>query len=221
MSPVYAVLARDLRIALRHRAQLLQALAFFVLIVVLFPLGSRPDAALLRDFAPAILWVAALVTTVISLERLFSNDVQDGSLDQLFLSPAPTSLLLLAKVTAHWLTGGAWVVLLSPVLGAALGLSAKACGAALITLALGTPVLALVGAIGAALTVGLRSGLLLPLILLPLYVPILIFGSHTIAVAADGLSVAGPLYILGALFVLTLTLAPVAITAALRISLEN
>lgn len=217
----WAVLERELRTALRHRAQWLQALAFFVLIVALFPLGARPEAALLRPFAPAILWMAALVSTVISLDRLFVADAQDGSLEQLLLSPAPISLLLLAKVLAHWLTGGLGVVVLSPLLGLALGLPMEVCGLAMLTLALGTPVLTLVGGIGAALTVGLRSGLLLPLILLPLYVPVLIFGAQSLAAAAQGLPVTGALYMLSALLVLALTLAPLAMAAALKISLES
>lgn len=218
---LWAVLQRELRLALRHRAQWLQGLAFFVLIVALFPLGARPEAGVLQPFAPAIVWMAALVSTILSLDRLFVTDAQDGSLEQLLLCPAPMSAVLLVKVLAHWLTSGLGVVLLSPLLLLALGFPAQHSGLAMLTLALGTPVLTLVGAIGAALTVGLRSGLLLPLILLPLYVPVLIFGAQSLTAAAQGLPVTGAIYLLAALLVLALTLAPLAMTAALKIALES
>lgn len=221
MSAVLAMFQRELRVSLQHRAQLLQALLYFVLLVVLFPLGSRPEAALLREFAPAVLWVAALLASVLALERLFASDLRDGTLEQMLLSPAPVTALVLAKLAAHWLVSGAPLVLLSPVLAYALGLPPAGIAAAALTLALGTPVLVLVGGIGAALTLNAGGGMLLALILLPLYVPVLIFGAHSVALAAVGLPVVGLMYILGALLILALTLAPAAIAAALRISLEH
>lgn len=221
MSACLALLQRELRIAMQHRSQLIQALLFFVLVVVLFPLGSRPDMQLLREFAPAIIWVAALLASMLSLDRLFAADARDGTLEQLLLSPAPTTGLIMTKVLAHWLTGGALVVLLSPILGYALGLSPDAAWMAMASLALGTPVLILIGAIGAALTLNAGGGMLLALILLPLYIPVLIFGAHCIVMSGQGMAVEGPLYLLAALLVLAVTLAPVAITAALRISLED
>ncbi len=216
------MLRRDLLLGLRNRGELLNAWLFFVIIVCLFPLGSRPESALLRQFAPAILWSAALLATLLSLERMLRSDLQDGSVELLLLSPQPTALLLLAKTLAHWLTSGALLIPAAPLLALALGLPADCIPELLASLLLGTPVLNLVGAIGVALTAGLRGGgVLLALLVLPLYTPILIFGAQTVSAAAQGLPVSGPLYMLAALLLLALTLAPWATAAALRITAEQ
>ncbi len=216
-----AMLRRDLLLALRHPGELLDAWFFFVLIVCLFPLGSRPEAALLQAFAPAIIWIAALLATLLSLERIFRADYADGTLEQVLLGPQPLVPLVLAKVLAHWLSSGLLLMIASPLLAIALGMSPSAIPILLVSLALGTPILSLVGAIAVALTAGLRgAGLLLPLLLLPLYTPVLIFGSHAVQAAAQGMAVSGPLYMLGGMFMLAVSLAPLAIAAALRIANE-
>lgn len=218
----WALLQRDLLLGLRHRGELLNAWLFFVLVACLFPLGSRPEAAVLRQFAPAILWAAALLATLLSLERMFRSDLQDGSLDLLLLSPHPAGLLVLAKALAHWLTSGALLIPLAPLLAFALGLPARPAGVLVLTLLLGTPALSLIGAIGVALTAGVRGGsVLLALLVLPLYTPVLIFGAQAVAAAAAGLPVSGPLYMLSALLLLAITLAPWAAAAALRIMAEQ
>lgn len=214
------LLRRDLRIALRHRSDLLMPLLFFGLVVCLFPLGSKPGEELQR-LAPAILWVAALLSTLLALDRLFRSDFEDGSLDHLLLSPHPASVLVLAKVCAHWLSSGLFIVLMSPVLALILGLPVKVLPVLALSLLLGTPILSLMGAIGVALTVGLpRGGLLLALLILPLYAPVLIFGANGIGAALDGLSAQGALLLLAAMLVFAVTLAPFAIAAALRLSVE-
>ncbi|MGH8530257.1 MAG: heme exporter protein CcmB [Nevskiales bacterium] len=217
-----SLLRRDLLLGLRSRGELLNAWLFFVIVVCLFPLGSRPESALLREFAPAILWSAALLATLLSLERMLRSDLQDGSLDLLLLSPQPISVLVLAKTLAHWLTTGALLIPVAPVLALGLGLPLHCLPALVASLLLGTPVLSLVGAIGVALTAGLRGGgVLLALLILPLYTPVLIFGAQTVAAAAQGLPVSGPLYMLAALLLLSITLAPLAAGAALRITAEQ
>ena len=216
-----AMLRRDLLLALRHPGELLDAWFFFVLIVCLFPLGTRPDAALLQTFAPAIIWIAALLATLLSLERIFRADSADGSLEQILLSPQPLVVLVLAKVLAHWLSSGLLLIIASPLLAIALGLPESAIPVLILSLLMGTPILSLVGAIAVALTAGLRgAGLLLPLLLLPLYTPVLIFGSHAVQAAAEGLTASGPLTMLAAMLTLAFTLAPLAIAAALRIANE-
>ncbi len=215
-----ALLRRDLMLAFRHRGELANPLLFFVIVVTLFPLGVGPESATLGRIAPGILWVAALLASLLSLETIFRSDFDDGSLEQMLLSPHPAALLAAVKVLVHWLVTGVPLILLAPLLGVLLHLSPAAMGTLLASLALGTPVLSLVGAIGVALTVGLRrGGILLALLILPLYTPVLIFGASAVANAAAGLPVAGQLYLLAALLVLALTLAPLAIAAALRISL--
>lgn len=214
-----ALLRRDLMLAFRHRGELANPLLFFVIVVTLFPLGVGPESATLSRIAPGILWVAALLASLLSLETIFRSDFDDGSLEQMLLSPHPAALLAATKVLVHWLVTGVPLILLSPLLGVLLHLPGDAMGALLASLALGTPVLSLVGAIGVALTVGLRrGGILLALLILPLYTPVLIFGASAVANAAAGLPVAGQLYLLAALLILALTLAPLAIAAALRIS---
>ena len=216
-----AVLERDLRLAVRRRGELAQPLIFFAAVATLFPLALGPEPALLARIAPGILWVAALLATLLPLERMFRPDFEDGTLEQMLLSPHPASVLALAKVVAHWLVTGLPIIVFAPVIGLFLQLPGQALPVLLATLALGTPLLALIGAIGVALTVGLRSGgPLLALLLLPLYVPVLIFAAGAVDRAVAGLPVAGPLYMLAALLLLALTLAPLAIAAALRISLS-
>ena len=213
------LLIRDLRLAFRSRHELANPLIFFVLIVSLFPLAVTPKPELLREMAPGVIWVAALLATLLSLDGLFKQDYDDGSLDQLMLSPNPLMLLVFAKVFAHWLLTGLPLVLISPLLGMLLHVRSEALPALMATLLLGTPVLSLVGAIGVSLTVAVnRGGVLLSLIVLPLYIPILIFGANAIDVASDGLSIRGQLFFLGAVLVFAISLAPLATAAALRIT---
>jgi heme exporter protein B len=215
------LLERDLRLSLRHRSDIVMPILFYVIVVCLFPLGTRPEPGLLARYAPAILWVAALLSTLLAMERLFRSDFEDGSLEQLLLSPYPTAWLVLAKVLAHWLSTGLFLVLISPVLALILGLPIKVVPVLLLSLLLGTPILSLMGAIGTALTVGLpRGGMLLALLILPLYTPVLIFGANGVAAAVEGLPVQGPMLLLAAMLVLAITLAPFAIAAALRVSVE-
>lgn len=217
----FSLLRRDLLLAYRHRAQLANPLLFFTIVVSLFPLGLSPEAALLRTIAPGVIWVAALLAAMLSLESIFRSDFDDGSLEQLLLSPHPLSLLMLAKVIAHWLVTGLPLLVLAPLLGVLLRMEGAAMGPLIYTLALGTPVLSLVGAIGVALTVGLRrGGVLLSLLVLPLYIPVLIFAANAVGNAGAGLDISGQLAFLGALLALSVAMAPLATAAALRISLS-
>lgn len=212
------LLRRDLKLGIQRPSELANPLLFFVLVVSLFPLGVGPGPQLLQTIAPGVIWVAALLATLLSMERLFRSDFEDGALDQLLLSPHGLSGLVLAKLLAHWLVTGAPLIIVSPLLGILLQLSPQALGALALTLLLGTPVLSLVGAIGVALTVGVRrGGVLLTLLVLPLYVPVLIFGTAAVAAASSGLPIQGHLALLGAILILALTLSPFAIAAALRI----
>ncbi len=215
----FALLRRDLTLAARHRGELANPLIFFLIVVSLFPLALGPDSATLRQIAPGVIWVAALLASLLSLEGLFRSDFDDGSLEQVLLSPHPTALLVSAKLLAHWLVTGLPLLLLSPLLGLLLQLPERALGTLLASLLLGTPVLSLVGSIGVALTVGLRrGGLLLSLLVLPLGVPVLIFAASAVNDAALGLEVGAQLLFLGAMLALAVTLAPLAVAAALRIS---
>lgn len=214
------LLHRDVTLAFRRRSQTANPLLFFTLVVSLFPLGIGPDPALLQAIAPGVVWVGALLAAMLSLEGIFRADFSDGSLEQILLSPHPLPLLVLAKVFAHWLVTGLPLLLAAPVLGLLLHLEGDMLAALAATLALGTPVLSLVGAIGTALTLGLnRGGMLLSLLVLPLYIPVLIFAAGTVANAGAGLDISGQLAVLGALLALALALAPPATAAALRISL--
>jgi len=189
--------------------------------VTLFPLGVGPDNDLLREIAPGVIWVAALLATLLALDGLFKADFEDGSLEQLLLSPQPLSVMVLAKVLAHWLVTGLPLLCLSPLLAVVMQLPVRALPALLASLMLGTLTLSLIGAIGAALTVGLRrGGVLLALLVLPLFIPVLIFGSSSVLAAVSGFAIEAQLSLLGALFMLALVLSPVAIAAALRISSE-
>ncbi len=215
------LLKRDLMLAYRHRTELLNPLLFFVIVVTLFPLGVTPEAKSLQMMAPGVIWVAALLAAMLSLDSLFRADFEDGALEQIALNEHPLALLVLAKVLAHWLVSGLPLILLAPVLGVLLFLPSHAMPTLVATLALGTPVLSLIGAIGVALTVGLRrGGVLLSLLVLPLYIPVLIFAANAVNQAAGGMEVSGQLYFLGALLMLAITLSPFAIAAALRISLS-
>ncbi|MCO6411264.1 MAG: heme exporter protein CcmB [Thiogranum sp.] len=222
LSHAYLILfKRDLLLAFRKRAEIINPLLFFVLVTALFPLGIGADPALLRAVGPGIIWVAALLAALLSLETIFRSDFEDGSLEQLLLSPHPLSVLMLAKVSAHWVITGLPLLLVAPLLGLLLDLGADANATLLLTLALGTPVLSLIGTIGVALTVGLRrGGMILSLLVLPLYVPVLIFASSAVSTAGAGLSISAHLSLLIALLALALSLSPAATAAALRISLS-
>ncbi len=216
------LLKRDLTLAMRRRSDWLNPLVFFVIVVTLFPIGIGPDGSLLSEIAPGVIWVAALLATLLGLDGLFRDDFDDGSIEQLLLSPQPLSVLVLAKVLTHWLVAGLPLVLLSPLLALLLQLKLQAIPALLASLVLGTLTLSLIGAIGAALTVGLRrGGVLLPLLVLPLFIPVLIFGSSCVAAAAGGFAIGAQLSLLGGLFFLALALAPLAVAASLRISAES
>ena len=215
----YLVLKRDLTIAMRHKDDIINPLLFFVIVITLFPLGIGPEAQTLSRIAPGIIWVAALLSTLLSLDRLFKSDHDDGSLEQMLLSPQPVFILVLAKVFAHWLITGLPLILIAPLLAVLLHLNEQSYGALMLTLLLGTPVLSLLGAIGVALTVGIKKGgVLLSLLVLPLYIPVLIFATSAIDTAALGLSYSGQLAIIAALFFGSLTLAPFAVGAALKVS---
>lgn len=213
-----SILGRDLKLAIRRRGELVQPLVLFAAVATLFPLAIGPDRELLARIAPGVIWVAALLAALLPMEQVFRSDHEDGTLEQLLLSPHPASMLALAKILAHWLSTAGPIILLAPAVALVLQLPAEALPTLMGTLALGTPILSLIGAIGAALTLTLRSGgPLLALLLLPLYIPVLIFAAGAVSAAADGLSPAGPLYLLAAGLVLALTLAPPAVVAALRI----
>jgi heme exporter protein B len=212
---------RELCLSFRRPDQLLQPLVFFLIVTTLFPLGLNLQLSLLRDMSPGVLWVAALLSSLLSLDSLFKSDADDGTLEQLALSGQDLTVIVVAKTFAHWLVSGAALVLVSPVVGTALGIPTGAFLTMMLSLALGTLTLSWLGAIGAGLTVGLKRGnVLLSLIVLPLAMPLLIFGAGATDRAISGTSPAGALYFLAALCVFTCTLAPFAATTALRITLE-
>lgn len=217
----WLVIARDLRLALRQRADAWLAVLFFVLTAALFPFGVGPEANLLARIAPGIIWVVALLAVLLSLERLFLADFEDGSLEQLLLSPLPLELAVLAKVLAHWLTTGLPLIAAAPLLAVLFHMDAAGLGVLLLAMLLGTPTLSLVGAVGAALTLGARrGGVLIPLLVLPLYVPALIFGVGATDAALQGLAVRPHLLLLGAVLLVMLVVTPLAGAAALREALE-
>lgn len=221
MSIFLVILKRDLTLAYRHRAELANPLLFFIIVVSLFPLAVSPESNDLQKIASGIIWVAALLAAMLSLDTLFRSDFEDGSLEQLALTPHALPIIVLAKVIAHWLITGLPLIIIAPFLGVLLFLPDEAMLTLIATLLLGTPVLSLVGAIGVALTVGLRrGGVLLSLLVLPLYIPVLIFAANAVNVSAIGLDVSGQLFSLGAFLTLALTLSPFATAAALRISLS-
>jgi len=215
------LMGRDLRLALRRAGDSLLPLGFFLVITTLFPLALDPALSLLRDIAPAALWVGALLSSLLALDLLFRDDSQDGALEQLALCGQPFAGLLLAKTVVHWLLTGLPLVLMAPLAATALGAPYGAMPGILAALLLGTIALSLIGAVGAGLTLTLRrNGSLLALLVLPLAVPVLIFGARATALAIQGESLAAPLYLLGAMAVLSATLAPWALAAAVRIGLE-
>lgn len=215
------LLRRDLLLAYRRRSELIQPLVFLLVVVSLFPLGVGPGPQILGRIAVGVIWIAALLATVLSLEGLFRGDYEDGSLEQLVVSGHPLTLVALAKVLVHWLVAGLPIVLLSPLLAVWMNLGDGGLSVLLVSLALGTPTLSLIGAIGSALTVSLRrGGQLLSLLVFPLYVPILILATSAVSSAVDGLPYNGQLGLLAAALVASLTLAPWAIAAALKLSLE-
>jgi heme exporter protein B len=217
----YTIVRRELLVRLRSPGDIAHPMLFLLAVTALFPLaiGASPDT--LARIAPGVIWVATLLALLLSLDLLFRDDLEDGSLEQLALTPTPLAWLVLAKVVAHWLACALPAILLSPVLALWLNFSVDAIPALMATLLLGTPALSVIGAIGSALTVGLhRGGSLLALLVLPLYVPVLVFGAGAVDAAASGLSIAGPLRLLGALSLLAVTLGPLAIAAGIRVSLD-
>lgn len=217
-----AVLKRDLLLAARRRSDMLNPLIFFLMVASLFPLGISPEPGFLAQIAPGVVWVGALLATLLSMDSLFRSDFDDGTLEQTLLSPQPLVLVVFAKVFSHWMMTGLPLTLLAPLLGVMLFLPAEGMGGLVLSLLLGTPTLSLIGAIGAALTVGLRKGgVLISLLVLPLYIPVLIFGSSAVQAAVTGLPLAGYLALLGAMLALGIVLAPLAIAAALRISVSG
>ncbi|MDM9651050.1 heme exporter protein CcmB [Pseudomonas wenzhouensis] len=220
MSNVFTqLLSREMRLLARRPSDLANPLVFFAIVIALFPLAVGPETQLLQTLSPGLVWVAALLAVLLSLDGLFRSDFEDGSLEQWVLSSHPLPLLVLAKVLAHWLFSGLALVLLAPVLALMLGLPGRCLSVLLISLLLGTPVLSLLGAVGAALTVGLkRGGLLLALLILPLYIPVLILGSGALQAALQGLPASGHLLWLASLTALAVTLIPFAIAAGLTIS---
>lgn len=215
------MLRRDLRVAFRHRSDVFNTLMFFVIAASLFPLGIGPEANTLRAIGPGVVWVAALLSSMLALGRLFEGDNADGTLEQLLLATEPLPVLVIGKVVSHWLVSGLPLVVISPVLGLLYGLPGDALGVLFLTLLLGTPVLSLIGAVGAALTLGLRGGgVLVSLLVLPLYVPVLIFGSGAVSEAGSGSGSQAHFLLLGAFLVLAVVFAPWAGAAALRISAE-
>lgn len=225
-TPIFAaaklVFQRDITLASRRWDEVTQPLIFYVVVTTMFPLATTPDLNALREIGGGVVWVAALLASLLALEALFRADVEDGTTEQWVLSGQPLGYLLLAKVAAHWVLTGLPLVIMSPIVATGLGLPTEAWGVLMASLLLGTGTLSLLGGIGAALTVGVRRGsVLLSLLVLPLAMPLLIFGARAVSMQMDGDSPAGPLQLLAAIFFLTLSLGPLAMSAAIRISVEN
>ena len=217
-----AYLRRDVLLAYRRRGEAASPLIFFVMVSTLIPLGITPESARLAEIAPGIIWVMALLATLLSTDSLFASDYQDGSLEQLLISPQLLAMPVLGKVTAHWMVTGLPLTLASPLLGLMLSLPAAGYVPMMASLAIGTACLSLVGSVGAALTVSLRKGgLLLSLLVMPLYMPVIIFGSATVQSAIDGFAWSGPLAILGAMLAAAIALCPLAAAGALRLTSIN
>lgn len=215
------IIKRDLLLAIRRQSDVLTTLFFFIIVVSLFPLSVGPEMNMLRTMAPGVVWVAALLASMLSLGRMFSNDYVDGTLEQMLLSPQSLSLLVLGKALAHWLVTGVPLVLMAPILGIQYDLPAEALVILTITLLLGTPVLSLIGGIGAALTLGVRGGgVLVSLLVLPLYIPVLIFGAGAVEANMAGVGYDAHLSLIGAFLLVSLVFAPWAIASSLRVSLE-
>ncbi|NKB61098.1 MAG: heme exporter protein CcmB [Gammaproteobacteria bacterium] len=221
LSAFVALLKRDLMVSYRHLGELMHPVIFFLIAVSLFPLAINPDPVFLQTIGSGIIWVAALLSTMLALDNLFRADYDDGTLEQLLLSPHPISVLVLAKVIGHWLVTGLPLIIIAPLLGVMLNLSDSAYVALLASLALGTPTMSLIGGIGVALTVGIRrNGILLTLLVMPLFIPILIFGASAVEAASMQLPFSGQLYLLAAMLVFSLSLAPLTIATSLKISLN-
>lgn len=215
------VIRRDLVLAMRRRADVLTTLIFFVMVVSLFPLGVGPEMDMLRKMAPGVVWVAALLASMLSLGRMFSADYLDGTLEQMMLVPQSLSVLVLAKILAHWMVSGLPLVIMAPVLGLQFDMSAQALWVLIAALLLGTPILSMIGAVGAALTLGLRGGgALVSLLVLPLCIPVLVFGAGAVEAVVSGTNVSSHLSLLGALLVMALAFTPWVTALALRISME-
>lgn len=215
-------IAREFTVGFRNRGELANPIIFFLCIIVFVPLGISPDAKVLSTLAPGMIWIVALLATLLSLDRLFQSDFDDGSLEQAVVSGQPLFWVVLAKILVHWCITGLPLTLLAPVLGVMMALPSEGYLPLMASLLLGTATLSLLGAIGAALTVALRrGGLLLSLIIMPLYVPVLIFGSASVRNAIDGFAITGQLLVLGVFLVLSLMLAPLAAAGALRVSLSQ
>lgn len=214
-----AAFRRDWLVAIRHGADLVNPLVFFLIVITLIPLGISPEKSVLALLAPGILWVMALLATLLSLDGLFRGDYEDGSLEQMLISPHPLYFVVLAKVAVHWLTTGLPITLMAPALGLMLNLPTGGYSSLLLSLALGTAAMSLIGAVGAALTVSLRKGgLLLSLIVMPLYIPVLIFGASAVQAAVAGAALQMQMAVLGAFLALALVLAPLAAAGALKIA---
>jgi heme exporter protein B len=216
------VFVRDLTLAWRRWDEVAQPLMFYVVVTTMFPLATTPDMGQLREIGAGVVWVAALLASLLALESLFRADVDDGTMEQWVLSGQPLGWLLLAKVAAHWVMTGVPLVIMSPIVGTALGLPVSVWGVLMLSLVLGTGTLSVLGGIGAGLTVGVRRGsVLLSLLVLPLAMPMLIFGSRAVQMQMDGDSPAGPLQLLAAIFFMALSLGPIAMSAAVRIGVES
>ena len=221
LSTLRLVIHRDLLLAFRRRADLANTLAFFVIVASLFPFGVGPETNLLRAVGPGVMWVAALLASMLALDRMFGADYADGTLEQLLLAPEPLPVLAAGKIFAHWLVTGLPLALISPLLALEFGLPGDAIITLVVSLLLGTPVLSLIGAIGAALTLGVRgAGVLTALLVLPLYIPVLILGAGAVDAAAAGIDASAHLLLLGALLTSATALAPWAVAAALRIAVD-
>lgn len=216
------IIRRDLTIALRRRADVLTTLLFFIIVISLFPLGTGTDRQMLLKLGPGVIWVAALLASMLALERLFASDYADGTLEQMLLTPQPLLILVLSKIIAHWILTGLPLVLITPIVGLQYGLSNSAIIVAMLSLLIGTPTLSSIGAIGAALTLGLRGGgVLLSLLILPLYIPVLVYGAGAVTISMFNIAEITPYFaLLGAFLLLSLVLAPLAVALALRISID-
>lgn len=222
MSFFYATLKRELLLVFRHRSDIINPLTFFLMVAVLFPLGVSPDPSFLSEVASGVIWVAALLACLLSVDGIFRSDYEDGSLEQMLISSESLWAIVTAKVITHWIVSGFFLALISPLVAMMFFLPEPAYPSLIASLLLGTPTLSLMGAIGSALTVGLRKGgVLISLLVLPLYIPVLIFGAGTVQAGAMGLPIQGYLALLAAILVFSLMLAPIAIVAALKISVRS
>ncbi len=221
VSAFFAIIRRDLILAFRRRAEIANPIFFFIIVVTLFPLGVGANPKLLQAMAPGIIWVSALLAVMLSLDSLFRSDFDDGSLEQMLLSSHPLTVLVFAKIIAHWMVTGLPLLVVAPLLAIFLGLPEQALGTLLLTLVLATPVLSLIGSIGVSLTVGLRrGGMIISLLVLPLYIPVLIFASNAVEMAGNGLAVDAQINILIAIFFMSAVLAPLPAAAALKMSVN-